>query len=95
MHLKKIACGAAILGALGFGAVGVGAGIASAAPIAPAVAGTPWAQDWGHGDDGGYWGHGDGRGRDGRGDWGDRGNWGNGPGWGCVSGPFGHISWCP
>ena len=70
-----------MVGALGFTAVGLGAGIARAAPPAPVVAGTLWQQDRGHGDD---WGrHGDG------------GNWGYGPGWGCVTGPFGHVTWCP
>lgn len=86
MSLKKIAAGAALVGALGFGAVGLSAGTANAAPPAP-VAG--WAQDhdgyWDHnGDD--RWGH--------RADWDDRG-WDNGPRWGCFTGPFGHISWCP
>jgi hypothetical protein len=95
MFLKKIAAGAAMVGALGFSAVGLGAGIASAAPPAPVVAGTLWPQDRGHGDDWGHWGHGDGRGWGDRGDWGYGGNWGYGPGWGCVTGPFGHITWCP
>jgi hypothetical protein len=66
MFLTKIAAGAAMVGALGFSAVGLGAGIASAAPPAPVVAGILWQQDRGHGGD---WGHGDGRG------WGDRGGW--------------------
>ena len=89
MYLKKIAAGAAMVGALGFTAVGLGAGIASAAPSAPTVAG--WQLN-GHG---GHWGHGD------RDDWGDRrgwdnrGGWGYGPSWGCVTGPFGHVTWCP
>src|SRR5437763_1043233 len=56
MCLKKIAAGAAMVGALGFSAVGLGAGIASAAPPAPVVAGILWQQDRGHGGD---WGHGD------------------------------------
>ena len=84
MYLKKIAAGAAMVGALGFTAVGLGAGIASAAPPAPTVAG--WQLD----------GHGGHRGHDGdRGDWDNRGGWDNRPGWGCVTGPFGHITWCP
>jgi hypothetical protein len=95
MYLKKIAAGAAMVGALGFSAVGLDAGIASAAPPAPAVAGILWQQDRGHGGDGGYWGHGDGRGWGDRGGWGYGGNWGYGPGWGCVTGPFGHVTWCP
>ena len=87
MYLKQIAAGAAMVGALGFTAVGLGAGIASAAPPAPAVAG--WQQEghWGHGGDGGDWGD--------HGGWGDRGGWGYGPSWGCITGPFGHVTWCP
>ena len=93
MYLKKIAAGAAMVGALGFTAVGLGAGIASAAPPAPVVAGTLWQQDRGHGDD---WGrHGDGRDWGDRGGWGYGGNWGYGPGWGCVTGPFGYVTWGP
>jgi hypothetical protein len=88
MNLKKIAAGAAMTGALGFTALGMGAGVANAVPASPVVAGTLWQQDHGHG--GGDWGHGD------RGNWGyGGGNWGYGPGWGCVTGPFGHITWCP
>ena len=93
MYLKKIAAGAAMVGALGFSAVGLDAGIASAAP-SPAVAGILWQQDRGHGGDAGYWGHGDGRGWGDRGGWGYGGNWGSGPGWGCITGPFGHVTWC-
>jgi hypothetical protein len=50
--LKTIAAGAAIAGALGFAAIGVSEGVASAAP----VPGGQFAQDpgWGHGPD---WGH--------------------------------------
>jgi hypothetical protein len=51
MYLKKIAAGAAMVGALGFSAVGLGAGIASATPSAPAVTGILWQQDRGHGGD--------------------------------------------
>jgi hypothetical protein len=91
MNLKRIAAGAAIAGALGFTAVGLGAGTANAAPPAPAVAG--WQQDhgghWGHRGDGGDWNNGGGY-------WGDRGNWGPGPGWApCVTGPFGFVTFCP
>ena len=93
MYLKKIAASAAMVGALGFGAVGLGAGIASAAPSAPVVTGVQWQQDRGD------WGHGDGRGWGHRGGWDNRwdnrGGWGYGPGWGCVTGPFGHVTWCP
>ena len=94
MYLKKIAAGAAMVGALGFSAVGLGAGIASAAPPA-AAAGTLWQQDRGHGDGGGYWGHGDGRGWGDRGGRGYGGDWGYGPSWGCITGPFGYVTWCP
>ena len=92
MNLKKLAAGAAMVGGLGFGAVGLATGVANAAPAAPVVADAVWQQDRGHWDD---WGHDGGRGRDGRDGWGYGGNWGNGPGWGCVSGPFGHVTWCP
>src|ERR1700736_4489785 len=100
MNVKKIAAGAALTGVLGFTAVGLGAGVASAAPPAPVVAG--WAQDhdghWGHGGDGGDWGDRGGWGYGGG--WGDRGGWGNGGnwgpgGWGCVTGPLGLVTFCP
>ena len=79
-------------GALGFTALGFGAGVANAEPSSPVATEIVWQQDRGHGGD---WGHDDHR------DWGDRGgygyggNYGYGPGWGCITGPFGHISWCP
>ena len=86
--LKTIGAAVMITGAIGLGAVGVGSGVASAAPGAP---GAPWQQD-----DGGWgWGHG-GHGHGGHG-WGGPGwgpGWGgdDGPGWGwggpCVSAPF-------
>jgi hypothetical protein len=92
MNLKTIAAGVTITGALGFTALGMGAGVANAVP--PLTPGTPWQQDEGHGH-----GHGDG------GDWGDNGGWrgggnwdqapwgGGGPGYGgligCISGPVG------
>ena len=88
MNLKKIAAGAAMVGALGLSAVGLGAGVASAAPSAPVVTG--WEQDHG-----GYWGHDGDGGWDNRGGWDNNRGWDNGPGWGCVTGPFGHITWCP
>ena len=97
MKLMKILAEAAIAGALGFTAFGLGAGVANATPPSPVASGTPWAQDEGHGhghgwcEDGGCWG-GDGgdRGNWGGGGWGGGGNWGgwNGP-IGCVSGPVG------
>ena len=92
MCLKQIAAGAAMIGALGLSAIGLGAGIASAAQPAPVAAGVLWQQDRGHGGD---WGHGHDRDRGDRGGWGYGGNWGYGPGWGCVTGPFGHVIWCP
>ena len=91
MLIKKIAAGAAMVGALGLGAVGMGAGIASAAPSATVVTGVQWQQDRGDLDN---WGH-DRRGWDDHRGWDNRGGWGYGPGWGCVTGPFGHITWCP
>jgi hypothetical protein len=92
MHLKKIAAGAAMAGALGFTALGLGAGVAKADLSSPVVAGIPWQQDRGHGGD---WGHGDRRDWGDRGGWGYGGNYGYGPGWGCITGPFGHVTWCP
>jgi hypothetical protein len=96
MHLRKITAGVAMVGALGFTAVGLGAGIANAGPPAPAVAGLQQDHDpnWG-----GHGGRGDGR--NGRGWDNNRGNWDNhanwGPGWGapCVTGPLGFITFCP
>jgi hypothetical protein len=95
MNLKRILAGAAISGALGFTAVGLGAGVANAEPASPVATGIQFAPQWGHGD---YWG-----GRGGRRDWGGRrdyGYGGYGPDYGygrggCISGPFGHLSWCP
>ena len=93
MKLMKILAEATITGALGFTAVGLGAGVANAAPPAPAPAGILWQQDRGHGGDGGDWGHGDGQGD--RGGWDNGGNWGYGGNWGCITGPFGYLTWCP
>jgi hypothetical protein len=98
MNLKRIVAGAAMAGALGFTALGMGAGIANAAPPAPTVSGIAWQQDhdghWGHGGDG-DWGRGGGWDNRG-GDWDNRGNWGPGPGWApCVTGPFGFVTFCP
>jgi len=44
VNLTKILAGAAISGALGFSALGLGAGVANANPPAPVIAGVPW---WG------------------------------------------------
>jgi hypothetical protein len=103
--LKTIAAGAAIAGALGFAAIGVSEGVASAAP----VPGGQFAQDpgWGHGPD---WGHDHGGGWRGRGD-GGPGYWAPPPYYGggydagyggyygpppppCLSGPLGFVQVC-
>jgi hypothetical protein len=52
MNLKRIVAEATIAGALGFTALGLGAGVANAAPVSPDIAGIPWQQDEGHGDHG-------------------------------------------
>src|SRR4029077_11921083 len=41
---EEIMAGAAISGALGFTALGLGAGVANAVPASPVVAGIPWQQ---------------------------------------------------
>ena len=92
IDLKTIAAGATIAGALGLTALGMGLGVANAAPPSPVTSGTPWPQDKPHGDGHGHDGdwHG--------GDWGG-GPWHGGPGWypgidACVSatGPFGYVT---
>ena len=103
IHLKTIAAGTVIAGSLGLAALGVGSGVANAAP-SPVVNGAGWAQDrgWGHGP-GGPWRPG---GWDGGRGWG-------GPGWApppppdygygyggyggppCVTGPLGLLHFCP
>jgi hypothetical protein len=88
MNLKAVAARVTIASTLGFAALGLGSGVANAAPLLPNAPQIPWQQDGhghGHGH-GGDWGGGD-WGGDG-GDWG--GNWG-GPGWGGVPGPFGCV----
>ena len=98
MKLTKILAEAAIAGALGFAAFGLGAGgVANASPLSPVASGAPWALDGGHGH--GHWGCGDdgcGGGNWGgdQGNWGGGGNWGAPGGWnggpiGCLSGPVG------
>jgi hypothetical protein len=87
VKLMRIVAEAAIVGALGFTAFGLGAGVANANPPSPGVAGIPLPQDKPHGE------HGDGDG----GDWGNRGDWGGGGNWGVPGswnggGPFGCIS---
>ena len=95
MILKNMMAGAAIGGSLGLAALGLGAGVANADPPSPVVSGVSWQQDRGHGGDGGYWGNGHGDDRGDRGGWGYGGDWGRGPSWGCITGPFGHVTWCP
>ena len=94
IDLKTIAAGATIAGALGLTALGMGLGVANAAPPSPVTSGTPWPQDKPHGD--GH-GHGDWHGGHGGGDWG-KGPWHGGPGFGgidaCVAatGPYGYVT---
>jgi hypothetical protein len=83
--LKKLISATAIAGALGFSALGLGAGVANAVTAPQVVPGTgnlaPIPDDHGHGH--GHWGGDDWGG----GDW-QGGNWGwsgsdwGGPGWG-------------
>jgi hypothetical protein len=91
MNLKRIVAGAAMAGALGITALGLGAGIANAEPQAPVVSGIAWQDHnghWGHGGDGGNWGNG--------GYWDNRGYWGPGPEWNpCFTGPLGFVTFCP
>jgi hypothetical protein len=94
MNLKTFAAGAAIAGSLGFAALGIGTGVANAAP-SPVGSGTEWALDpgWGHGGPG--WnggGHDDHRG----GGW-NGGGWnGGGPNWGPPPPPnYGYGGYNP
>ena len=84
MNLKQIMAAAAIAGAFGFTALGLGAGgVAHAAPPAPVTAGTPWPQDgddWWGGDGDEHW----------HGGWG-HGGWG--PGWGWSPHWWGPGQW--
>jgi hypothetical protein len=93
--LKKLAGATAIAGALGWSALGLGAGLANATPIpqvAPGTAnGAPLPadhDDWGGGGDGDHdhWGP---RG----GDWGDGGGWGGPVGWGWLPPPCASVGW--
>ena len=53
-HLMSMAAGIAVAAALGLAALGIGSGVATAAPGAP---GTQFVQDrWGHGPGPGPWG---------------------------------------
>ena len=103
MNFTKIAAGTAIAGSLGLAALGIGAGVANAAP-SPAGSGIEWAQDHGgHGGGGDWNGGGDGW-RGGDGGW-DGGGWAPPPpdygyggynnGGGCISGPLGFLQFCP
>jgi hypothetical protein len=96
--LKKLAGAIAIAGALGWSALGLGAGLANATPIPQVAPGTvngaPLPADhdgwgWGgHDHDHGGW-HGGGA------DWGD-GGWGGGwggPGWGWGPQACGSVGW--
>jgi hypothetical protein len=102
INLKPIAAGATIAGALGLAALGIGTGVANAAPPSPVTSGTLWQQDrggdWGHGPGGGDWGGpgpGYGDGGYGYGGYGGPGpGYGNGAPGGCITGPFGYISLC-
>lgn len=95
--MKTIAAGAVIAGSLGLAALGLGSGMANAAP-SPAAVGADWAQ-WGHGGPG--WDRGPG--------WGPPppppppaygyGGYGYGAGYGapvnaCVNGPLGLLHVC-
>ncbi|MDT5153360.1 MAG: hypothetical protein QOI01_5093 [Mycobacterium sp.] len=95
IDLKTIAGGIAVAGTLGLAALGIGSGVANAAPSQTAPE-TTWAQDGG--------GHGHGGG----GDWhGDGDGW-RGPRWAppppyygyggyggpCVTGPLGFVQVC-
>jgi len=88
VDMKKIETAVAISGALGFSALGLGAGVANADQVVPKSSPIPWSQD--DGDGHGWHGHGHWN------DWGP-GEWGPGPvGWpgGCVAatGPFGYVT---
>jgi hypothetical protein len=101
MNLKNIAAGVAVAGTLGFAALGIGAGVANAAPstVSP---GPAWAQDagWDHGPGPGWRGPGWDGPRYAPGDYG-YGGYGYGgygyDGYGgpaCVSGPLGLLHLC-
>jgi hypothetical protein len=111
MNFSKIAAGTAIAGSLGLAALGIGAGVANAAP-SPVGSGIEWAQSpgWGHGGGGG-WNGGGGRWNGGYGGYGGYGGgWAPPPpaygyggyggdydngGGGCITGPLGLLHLCP
>jgi hypothetical protein len=82
MNIKKFGAEAAIAGALAFTALGMGAGVATAAPD------VAWKLDRGHGH-GGDWDN-----WDGGGDW--NGGWNGGPAWYAPpAAPCGVGYWVP
>jgi len=107
MNFTKIAAGTAVAASLGLAALGIGTGVANAAP-SPVGSGIQWAQDsgWGHGGPGWHGGGWNGGGWNG-------GGW-NGGGWappppaygyggyggyddgggGCITGPLGLLQFC-
>ena len=91
--LKKLAGATAIAGALGWSALGLGAGLANATPIPQVAPGTvngaPLPADhdgWGWGGDHDHWGW---RG----GDEDDHGGWGGPVGWGWLPPPCASVGW--
>ena len=85
VNVNKIGAEAAIVSALAFTAVGMGAGVASADQLMPSTPGMTWKLDRGHGH-GGDWNW-DGDGWD--------GGWRGGPGWQGPSAPCGAGYWVP
>lgn len=98
MNLKKIVTQGAIAGALGFTALGVGAGVANADQPIPSSPGMTWKldnDDWDDWDDWnrGDWNRGDwNRGWNGGPQWNGPGYYGNGP---CVWVPPAVSMWVP
>jgi hypothetical protein len=84
--LKEVVAGTFLTAGLALGAVGVSAGVANAAPAAPAIAGPQYISEngpgrgHGHGHDDDYW-------------WDDRGPRSWDPVDGCIGlqGPFGYV----
>jgi hypothetical protein len=85
VNVKRFGAGAAIVSAMAFATVGMGAGVASADQPLPSTPGMTWKLDHGHGNGrGGDWGWGDG---------GWNGGW-NG-GWQAPPAPCGAGYWVP
>jgi len=85
VNAKRIGAGAAVVSALAFTAIGMGAGVASADQPLPSTPGMTWKLDRGHGHGhGGDW------------DWGD-GDWNGGwnGGWQAPPAPCGAGYWVP